>query len=260
MIRSIDALVLKNGNVVRRGLASPATVARYLARVSPLADYEVRFWRDGVPHRVTGEGFLTLYEAGHLPRPHPMGPPGRRAGGRRRQSPRAAVVGSPCTTQKEPPMDDELMHAAIEAQWLMGPCVPCAQMALDRTTITDWSWEEEQVRQALDVPATDAVWDERVLALEAQGLASFSVYAAPLTRAADGTEHELPGWRDQPREDWGAVGIHPEGVLRLAALYGHPPGPVDASTLLAHWQGVQAASAARLAHWLAQRPRSPEDL
>ena len=71
VIRSIDALVSHNGNVVRSGMARPETVARYLARVQHLADYQVVYWRKSRPHRVTGDGFLALYEAGHIPSPQP---------------------------------------------------------------------------------------------------------------------------------------------------------------------------------------------
>ena len=71
MIRSIDALVSRNGNVVRSGIARPETVARYLARVQHLADYQVRYWQHGLVRRVTGEVFLALYEAGHIPSPQP---------------------------------------------------------------------------------------------------------------------------------------------------------------------------------------------
>jgi hypothetical protein len=72
MIRSITALVSWNGNVVRSGIARPETVARYLARVQHLADYQVVYWLKSRPHWVTGDGFLALYEAGHIPSPHPL--------------------------------------------------------------------------------------------------------------------------------------------------------------------------------------------
>jgi len=64
MLRSLHALILRQGNVVRSQIARPETVARYLAHVSPLADYHVAYWLQSQPHRVTGEGFLTLYGAG----------------------------------------------------------------------------------------------------------------------------------------------------------------------------------------------------
>ena len=72
MIHSLNALILRRGNVARSGIARPATVARYLAQVSPLADYHVTYWLHSQPHRVTGEGFLALYEAGRIPTPPPL--------------------------------------------------------------------------------------------------------------------------------------------------------------------------------------------
>jgi hypothetical protein len=133
-------------------------------------------------------------------------------------------------------VDYATMKAAIEAQMLMGHWVPAQHMALDRRTIVGWSWEVDTVRQQLHVPYTDG-WDAHVFALEQQGLASFSFYAAPQTDA----------WQDEPRERWGSVGIHPEGVLKLAALYGRPYVRLEESpALLAHWQLVQAESDARL--------------
>lgn len=71
MIRSIDALISRNGNVVRSRITRPETVARYLGRVGNLADYQVVYWLKSRPRRVTGEGFLALYEAGHIPSPQP---------------------------------------------------------------------------------------------------------------------------------------------------------------------------------------------
>ena len=127
----------------------------------------------------------------------------------------------------------------------MGHCVPAVHTAMDRTTITNWSWDADQVRQHLSVPLT-ALWDERILELEMQGLASFSVYAAPVTWDAQGQEHEIPGWQDDPREKWGSVDIHPAGVLRLAELYGRPyVKQAESPALLAHWRLVQAECAAR---------------
>jgi hypothetical protein len=72
MIRSLDALITRCGNVVRSHIARPATVARYLAQVSPLSDYQVVYWLQARPHCVTGEGFLALYEVGRIPPPRPM--------------------------------------------------------------------------------------------------------------------------------------------------------------------------------------------
>lgn len=72
MIYSLRALITRRGNVVRSGIARPATVARYLAQVSPLADYQVTYWYRAQAHRVTAEGFLALYEAGRIPQPHTL--------------------------------------------------------------------------------------------------------------------------------------------------------------------------------------------
>lgn len=143
-------------------------------------------------------------------------------------------------------MDHVMWKAAIEAQFLMGHCVAAGHLSMERTSIVGWSWDVDEVRQHLGVPA-DALWDQRILALEAQGLASFCFYVAPVTRDAQGTAHEIPGWQDQPREEWGSVGIHPRGVLRLAELYGRPYVKLEESpALLAHWQLVQGESEARL--------------
>ena len=117
--------------------------------------------------------------------------------------------------------------------------------AIDRTTITGWSWDVDQVRQHLHVPLT-TLWEERILELEMQGLASFSMDVAPVTWDAQGQEQEIPGWQDEPRDKWGSVSIHPQGVLRLAQLYGRPYVRLEESpALLAHWQLVQTESAAR---------------
>jgi hypothetical protein len=72
MIRSLDASIVKCGNVVRSGIARPATVARYLETVTSLADYQVSYWYRNQPHQVTAEGFLTLYAVGRLPQPPTM--------------------------------------------------------------------------------------------------------------------------------------------------------------------------------------------
>jgi hypothetical protein len=72
MIRSLDALIDRNGNVVRSGIARPETVARYLTQVTNLADYQVVYWLDQRPHRVSGDGFLALYAAGRIPSPQPL--------------------------------------------------------------------------------------------------------------------------------------------------------------------------------------------
>jgi hypothetical protein len=72
MIYSLHAVILRNGNVVRSGIARPETVARYLSTAGNLADYQVWFWWQSQPHRMTAEGFLALYEAGRLPAPRPL--------------------------------------------------------------------------------------------------------------------------------------------------------------------------------------------
>jgi hypothetical protein len=66
MIRSLDALITRNGNVVRHSIARAETVVRYLHRVQHLAEYQVAYWQSPAPHRVTAEGFLALYEAGRF--------------------------------------------------------------------------------------------------------------------------------------------------------------------------------------------------
>jgi hypothetical protein len=72
VIYSLHALILRNGNVVRSGIARPETVTRYLLTVGNLADYQVWYrWRSQ-PRRMTAEGFLALYEAGRIPRPRPL--------------------------------------------------------------------------------------------------------------------------------------------------------------------------------------------
>ena len=135
---------------------------------------------------------------------------------------------------------------AIEAQFLMGHWPASAHLSRDRKTIENWSWDVDHVRQQLHVPA-NALWDERVLSLEMQGLATFTWHAAPVTHDEDGNEHVMPGWEDDPREEWGSLSIHPHGVLRLAEQYGRSYVRCKESpALLAHWQLVQAESAARL--------------
>jgi hypothetical protein len=120
-------------------------------------------------------------------------------------------------------------------------------MAMDRVTVVRWDWHEDDVRQALHVPLDD-VWQERVMQLELQDLASFTMYAAPTWTDEDGVEHGLLNWRDLPREELGSVTISPMGVLKLAALYGRPyvtfaQGP---DVLIDHWELVQNESAARM--------------
>jgi hypothetical protein len=83
--------------------------------------------------------------------------------------------------------------------------------------VTNVSWEEALVRQRLAAPL-DELWDQRVLELEAHGLASVTYMVAPWEVDEDG--NLLPGWEDRTvREDWGTLHISPRGVLRLAELY-----------------------------------------
>lgn len=145
-------------------------------------------------------------------------------------------------------MDIDRLKAAIEAQFLMGHAVPSPHTNQDRTAIVDFSWEEDQVRQALHVPLTD-LWGQRVLELEMQGLATFCCHTQPVRYDDNWNEiGEIPGWRDMPRSEWGTVSIHPPGVLKLATLYSRPYVTFDqASTvLLAHWTLVEAEAEARL--------------
>ena len=142
--------------------------------------------------------------------------------------------------------DPQYCPALFEAQFLMGHRPANEHRDHDRRTILRYSWNVDQVRQALPVPLT-ALWGERMLTLEMQGLASFSVYCAPVYHDDDGVEHEIEGWQDQPRDDWGEVNVHPQGVLRLAEWYGRPYVRFHESpALVAHWRLVQAETAARL--------------
>ena len=144
-------------------------------------------------------------------------------------------------------MNDTVIKAAIEAQFLMGHCPPVEHVAMDRTTVTGWSWWVDTVRQQLHVPLND-LWEQRVFELEVQGLADFTFDVPPVTYDEQGNEHEIPGWEDEPREKWGSVQhIHPGGILRLAELYGRPYVRLEESrALLVHWQLVQAETAARV--------------
>lgn len=145
---------------------------------------------------------------------------------------------------EEKPMEDEQVKAAIEAQFLMGHWVPSAHW--DGVKVSHYSWDVDAVCQQLHVPC-NALWDQRVLELEAQGLATFTLYAAPITYDEHGNEQEIPGWRDEPSEQWGEVCISARGVLRLAELYGRPYVKLEESpALLAHWWRVQAESKERL--------------
>jgi hypothetical protein len=143
-------------------------------------------------------------------------------------------------------MDEGEWKAAIEAQWLMGHCAPAAHVAMESRAITGYSWGVDEVRVQLAVPHT-ALWEQRIRALELHNLASFTCESAPVSRDAEGPEHACPGWADAPREPWGSVGIHPLGVLTLADLSLRPYVRLeDSPAVRAHWDLVQAESAARL--------------
>lgn len=136
--------------------------------------------------------------------------------------------------------------AALEAQFLMGHWAPGVHVDVTRQRILNWSWDADIVRQQIHVPA-NAEWDERVLHLEAEGLATFSFYMAPIASDAQGNEYEYPGWQDEPRDRWGSVDIGARGVLKLAELYGRPYVRLHESpAVLAHWKLVQAETQARL--------------
>jgi len=85
--------------------------------------------------------------------------------------------------------------------------------------LLDYSWREDEVRQAVDAPE-DVEWFTRVLELEYHGLAGFRFYEAPEGSGADGTWEEGGRWRDQPLEAWGEIYIRAGGVLALARCYG----------------------------------------
>ncbi len=145
-------------------------------------------------------------------------------------------------------MDDSTVRviAAVEAQFLMGHRIVSPSLDYDGVTITEYGWWEDEVRQALFVPLDDT-WGERVLELELQGLASFSMYCAPLYWDADGTRQEIPGWQDEPREKRGEVHIYARGVLKLAALYGRPyVRHEESEALWAHWALVWTEYQARI--------------
>jgi len=148
---------------------------------------------------------------------------------------------------RKTPLDAAGWQTALEAQFVMGHCAPSRHVGRDPSTVSDaeqttlaWAWDADEVRQALHVPA-NAVWDQRVLELEINGLAEFVLDMEPITWDAEGTETVIPGWRDEPRERWGYVDVYAPGVLRLAELYGRPYVRVTESpALLAHWRLVHA--------------------
>jgi hypothetical protein len=61
MIHSIGAIIILRGNVVRSGLARPETVLRYLARLRDVTHYEVRYWQNGLPQRMSAIAFQARF-------------------------------------------------------------------------------------------------------------------------------------------------------------------------------------------------------
>jgi len=88
--------------------------------------------------------------------------------------------------------------------------------------LLDYSWREDEVRQAVDAPE-DVEWFTRVLELEYHGLAGFRFYEAPAGSGTDGSWGEGGRWRDQPLEAWGEFYIRAGGVVALARRYGEAP-------------------------------------
>jgi hypothetical protein len=88
--------------------------------------------------------------------------------------------------------------------------------------LVDYSWREEEVRQAVAAPE-DVEWFTRVLELEYHGLAGFRFYEAPEGSGAYGFWDEEGRWRDQPLEAWGEFYIRTGGVVALARRYGGAP-------------------------------------
>jgi hypothetical protein len=94
---------------------------------------------------------------------------------------------------------------------------PCCTEYTEDGTVTNVAWEEDLVRQRLNA-SPDDLWEQRILELEAHGLASVTYIMAPWEVDEDG--NLLPGWEDRTvREDWGTLHIYPRGVLRLVELY-----------------------------------------
>jgi hypothetical protein len=155
----------------------------------------------------------------------------------------------------------------LEAQFLLRHRVPSAHP--DRhpndpaARILAYAWEEDLVRRALAVPLDDR-WQEHLLRLEGDQLALFCFHVAPVTWDAAGVEQEIPGWEDQPREEWGSLSAYAAGVLRLATHYGRPYVRYHQApdVLFDHWRLVQEEATARLhaPHDMARWQREfPED-
>ena len=154
-------------------------------------------------------------------------------------------------------MDSATLVMAIEAQFLMRFERGAAHASADRQSITNYSWDEDIVRQALHVRLDDT-WLARVAALESLHLAGLCMFAAPVTHDEDGTEHVIEGWEDAPRGTWGDTYIFAEGVLRLAELYGRPYVRYTQlpAVLLDHWTLLEReAEAWRQQGWDEERFR-----
>jgi hypothetical protein len=116
-------------------------------------------------------------------------------------------------------MDTQTMQDFNQAYALMGD--PFYIKRTEDGAVTNVLWEETLVRQRLNAPFDD-LWEQRVLELEAHGLASFTYVAELWDKDEDG--NPPPGWEDTiVREDWGTLHIYPRGVLRLAELYKQHP-------------------------------------
>lgn len=161
-------------------------------------------------------------------------------------------------------MDDLTMwQAAIEAQFLMGHCVPSPHLAVDKTTIVEWGWDVDQVRQHLHVPLNE-LWEQRLLELLAHGQATFTMYGMPYHEDAEGRAVDVPNWQDTlPFDDLSDLDIFASGVLRLADRYGKPYVRLGESrALLEHWKRVQREAEERAhmpydeAKWAAEWPEA----
>ena len=142
-------------------------------------------------------------------------------------------------------MTEDQWRVTMEAQFVMGHAVPGVSFDRTHTAVVGYSWDVDQVRQALSVPL-DALWSTRILELEGQKLVSFCFHVAPVTYGEDGVEQVIPGWEDEPREKWGSFSVSPEGVLLLARLYNRPYVRYhESQALYQHWMLTQELCAAR---------------
>ena len=85
--------------------------------------------------------------------------------------------------------------------------------------LLDYSWREDEVRQAVDAPE-DVEWFTRVLELEYHGLAGFRFYEAPEGSGADGSWDEGGGGAISPSRHGGSSIFGAGGVVALARCYG----------------------------------------